>query len=117
LAHHQRFGDSPSFREVVAPIGPAFAGPPDVSHVQFTSDVTIPFKRPVTEILFHISKSPEDRQKVLGHFAELTKNLGSSATYGPLVEKDTVAVFVAGWESVEVSIPSSHSRMLLTVSR
>ena len=101
---------------MLAPIGPALAGHPDITHVQFTSDVTIAFERPVTEILFHTSKSPEDRQKVLGHFAELTKILGSSATYGPLVEKDTVVVFVAGWESVEVSVAGLHSRILLTGS-
>jgi hypothetical protein len=84
-------------------MGPAFGERPAISHVQFASDATITFKQPVTEIAFHTANSPTERQKVLELFAELAKYTNGLATYGALEENHSVAVFVAGWQSVEVS--------------
>jgi hypothetical protein len=80
----------------------SFSAPATIFHVQFASDITAALKQPVTEIAFHTANSPEDRQKALEVFAELTESRNIIASYGAVEEKDNVAVFIAGWQSVEV---------------
>jgi len=113
-AHHQRLIDSPSYHNVLAPMLPSFSATATIFHVQFASDITIALKQPVTEIAFHTANSPEDRQKVLELFAELTEAKNVIANYGAVEENDNVAVFVAGWQSVEhqletVKAPHLHA--------
>jgi hypothetical protein len=94
----------------------SFSAPATIFHVQFASDITMALKQPVTEIAFHTANSPEDRQKVLEVFAELTESRNVIASYGAVEEKDNVAVFVAGWQSVEVKFVNLCSKMCLTES-
>ncbi|KIM82061.1 hypothetical protein PILCRDRAFT_820970 [Piloderma croceum F 1598] len=107
-AHHQRLIESPSYRKVLEPMGPAFEGPSTITHVQFASDVTVAFKQPVTEITIHTANNPKDRQKVLELFAEFAKSRNGLATYGALEEKDDVTVFISGWLSVEETVKAQH---------
>ena len=91
---------------MLEPIGLALERPATITHVQFASDVTVAFKQPLTEILIHTANNPKDRPKVLELFAEFAKSRNGLATYGALEEKDSVTVFIGGWQSVQVSTGS-----------
>lgn len=101
--HFDRMVASPLFQEVLGPLKPSFSAPATIYNIKFASDVTVALKKPLTEILFGVVESEEDKQEMLSICEKISQITQGVATYGLVEEKDDVVAFVCGWDSDEAS--------------
>lgn len=103
LEDYRRFEKSSTFGEVLGHLKPALESHGTITHVQFVSDYTGAFSKPITEIAFATLKPGVSKEKMFETLKVLCNMKKGVSTYGPLLEKEDVIVFICGWDSVEVS--------------
>lgn len=84
-------------------LSPALENLGTITHVQFVSDYTSAFSKPVTEIAFSTVKPGASRERVIEIMQVLCDIKKGVSTYGPLLEQENVIVLLCGWDTVEVS--------------
>lgn len=73
-----------------------------IHHVDFVSDITKALNKPLTEIVFATVASAEAKQELFAAVEQLSLGTDRVATYGSVIGRDNLIVFVAGWESKDV---------------
>ncbi|EGO23818.1 hypothetical protein SERLADRAFT_356596 [Serpula lacrymans var. lacrymans S7.9] len=100
------FRNRKDFDDVVAASLPAFGSQPDVSHVQFTSDVIRPLAAPATEFVTFTLKEGQSVENLLPLVKQLYEGVAITPTahgssWGPVIGKPDVYYGILGWDTVQ----------------
>lgn len=101
--HFERLASGPEYPHVLAGLKASIDGHVVIHHVDFVFDVTKALSKPMTEIALATFTSLEEKQDLLEAFEQLSLSTDRVATYGPVVDRNDLIMFMAGWESENVS--------------
>ncbi|KZP33160.1 hypothetical protein FIBSPDRAFT_721640 [Athelia psychrophila] len=100
--HFERLASGPEYPHVLAGLKASIDGHVVIHHVDFVSDITKALNKPLTEIVFATVASAEAKQELFAAVEQLSLGTDRVATYGSVIGRDNLIVFVAGWESKDV---------------